>query len=183
MFLHHEEGTSFDTVFEGNCTFFPCCPPWTHDLIHVSDKTFFFTYHQSPFSVSHHVLVFLSDRVRRVALRRLVSLCIFPSLPLCPYSPLCTTSPSTSLRLFSGKRVKPIRGETAREIAPFLDKVAHSSHLVKIRTKPQNPIRIFTVHYIPLNRVSSKNNHSSFFSIAESTNGGTSKFNHILRVL
>ena len=26
--------------------FFPCCPPWTHDLIHVSDKTFFF--HLSP---------------------------------------------------------------------------------------------------------------------------------------
>ena len=195
-----------------------------HALIHVSDKTFFSpttTTDPPPYphislslflslslsislsiSVSHHVLVFLSDRVRRVhrASTSDVTLCIFlvsvfsyPTLSVSLYHhhhhrhrrhTIIIAPPPSSLSVsFLSERGKPIRGETkAREIAPFLDKSSRTSlrTLVKIRTQKYirfvfSPCIIY--HFNSHNEII-ENNRSSFFSIAESTNGGASKFNH-----
>lgn len=149
---HRKRGANFYAHFLREILyFFPCCPPWTHDLIHVSDKKIFFTYHQAPFplcSLLHQcVSVFCGPPFQRVALRRLVSLYIFSPLhsqPLCLFLSLFLTlsfylflilSLSLFLRLIvslspfftkEGAR-NEYTGETAREIAPFLQ---HSSTLL-----------------------------------------------------
>lgn len=137
IFVSHQErerrANFYAHFFEGNSVFFPCCPPWTHDLIHVSDKKNFFTYHQtlSPTcSLLHQCVSVFAGPFHSVLSRFDVSchLCIFYTIsPASHFFHSLSLSPSrirvsTSFFPFfakEGARNEYAR-ETAREIAPFL---------------------------------------------------------------